>query len=95
MFLRSTRGVLLQMYVHGITWMRIPPQRRAELRRSLLIRSARRYCQRFQPRGVVAVYSTLERIVPGSNRDEEGPELLMRFSCDDGEPRMQAMDFDP
>ena len=95
MFVESTRGVLLQFYLHGLTWMRIEPGRAAELRRSIQTRTARRYCQRFQPQGVVVVYSTVERIVPGGNRVEGGPALLMRFSCDGGEPEMQAMNLDP
>lgn len=95
MFVESTRGVLLQFYLHGLTWMRIEPGRAAELRRSIQTRTARRYCQRFQPRGVVAVYSTVERVVPGGNHVEGDPALLMRFSCDGGEPAMQAMNLDP
>ena len=95
MFVESTRGVLLQFYLHGLTWMRIEPGRAAELRRSIQTRTARRYCQRFQPQGVVVVYSTVERVVPGGNRVEGGPALLMRFSCDGGEPEMQAMNLDP
>jgi len=35
MFPWSAHGVLLQFYLHGITWMRIPPEREAELRSSL------------------------------------------------------------
>jgi hypothetical protein len=95
MFVESTRGVLLQFYLHGLTWMRVEPSRGAELRRSIQTRTARRYCRRFQPRGVVVVYSTVERIVPGGIRDGEGPALLMRFSCDGGEPVMQAMNLEP
>jgi hypothetical protein len=95
MFPGSTHGVLLQFYLHGITWMRIPPERQAELRSSLQVRFAGRYCQQFQPRGDVAVYSTLERIIPGANRVEENRVLFMRFSCQGSEPRMQAMNLDP
>jgi hypothetical protein len=95
MFPPSTRGVLLQFYLHGITWMRIPAERQNELRRSLHVRFARRYCQQLQPKGDVAVYSTLERIFPGANRVEENRVLFMRFSCQDGEPLMQVMNLDP
>lgn len=95
LFLQSTRGVLLQFYLHGITWARIPRQQQAELRRSLQLRFARRYCQGFQPRGIVAAYSTLERILPGGNRVEESDVLFMKFSCRDGEPRMETMNLDP
>lgn len=95
MFVESTRGVLLQFYLHGLTWMRIEPRRAAELRRSIQTRTARRYCRRFQPRGVLVVYATLERIVPGDIREGESPALLMSFSCDGGEPVMRAMNLDP
>jgi len=95
MFLNSTRGVLLQFYLHGLTWMRVEPGRAAELRRSIQTRTALRYCQRFQPRGEVFVYTTLERIIPGVQRDDEAPVLLMRFSCDGGEPEMLEMNLDP
>ena len=95
MFVESTRGVLLQFYLHGLTWMRVEPGRAAELRGSIQTRTARRYCRRFQPRGVVVVYATVERIVPGDMRDGEVPALLMRFSCDGGEPVMRAMNLDP
>jgi hypothetical protein len=95
MFPPSTRVVLLQFYLHGITWMRIPRERQADLRESLHRRFARRYCQQAEPVDDVAVYSTLERIIPGANRVEEKRVLFMRFSCHDGEPRMQAMNLDP
>lgn len=95
MFLESTRGVLLQFYLHGLTWMRVEPGRAAELRKSILTRTARRYCRRFQPRGVLVVYSTVERVLPGGNRVEGGPALLMSFSCDGGESEMQVMNLDP
>jgi hypothetical protein len=95
MFPRSTRIVLLQFYLHGITWMRIPRERRTELRESLHLRFARRYCQQAKPIGDVAVYSTLERIIPGANQVEEKRLLFMKFSCVAGEPRMQIMNLDP
>lgn len=94
-FPRSTRGALLQFYVHGLTWMRIPRERQAELRSSLQVRMAGRYCRQFQPSGAVAVYSTLERIIPGANRVEENRVLLMKFSCQASEPVMQVMNLDP
>jgi hypothetical protein len=94
-FLSSTRGILLQCYLHGVTWMQVPRRRQTELRRSLFTRQARKVCQRLQPRGDVAVYATLERIVPGNNPGAESRALLMRFSCQDGEARMQAMNLDP
>jgi hypothetical protein len=95
MFPQSTRVVLLQFYLHGITWMRIPRERQAELRQSLHRRFAGRYCQQSQPQGEVVVYSTLERIIPGANRVEEKRVLFMKFNCEGSEPRMQVMNLDP
>ncbi len=95
LFPASTRGALLQTYLLGLTWMRVEPGRAAELRKSILTRTARRYCRNFHPRGALVVHSTVERIVPGGAHDGEGPALLMSFSCDGGEPAMQAMNLDP
>ena len=87
MFPPSLRGVLLQFYVHGITWLRIPPERREDLRRSLLTRIARRYCRDNQPTGKIAVYSSVERIDPRFDTATGEPEaLLMSFGCRRAEP---------
>ena len=48
-FLPSMRGILLQCYLHGITWMQVPRRRQTELRRSLFTRQARKVCQRLHP----------------------------------------------
>ena len=95
MFPRSTRGVLLQLYLHGVTWMRIPSERQTELRSSLQLRFARRYCRQFQPEGDVAVYSTLERVTATMKSVEEDRILFMKFNCRQGEPHMQVMNLDP
>jgi len=94
MMLESTRGALLQMYLHGVTWMRIPRERQIELRNSLQLRIAHRYCQQFQPGGDLAVYATVARIA-GTNRIEEKRALFMRFNCQTGEPRMSNPTIDP
>jgi hypothetical protein len=84
MFVRSLRGVLLDFYIHDITWLRIPPERRAELRSSILARTAARYCRNERPAGDVEAYSSLERIDPKGGPGEFDNVLLMRFSCQDG-----------
>src|SRR5215813_2349993 len=93
--LPSTRGMALRLYLHGITWMRIPRERQAELRHSLQIRLARSYCQKLNPRANVAIYATAHRIDPGVIRDAEDLELLMRFRCNNDEPEMISMNLDP
>jgi len=95
MFPRSTRGVLLQLYLHGVTWMRIPNERQVELRHSLQLRFARRYCRQFRPEGDVAAYSTLERVSATATHVEEDRVLFMKFSCQHGEPQMEVTNLNP
>lgn len=95
LFLTSTRGVLLQFYMQGITWMRVPPDRAPELRRRLHLRSAQRFCRRVQPSGTIAVFSAMERLVPGQAWTGEPVELFMKFRCNDGAARMEFMQLDP
>lgn len=82
MFVRSLRGVLLDFYIHDITWLRIPPERRHELRSSILERTANRYCRVAKPVGVVEAHSSFERIDPNGGPGEFDNVLLMKFSCD-------------
>jgi len=87
MFVRSLRGVLLDFYIHDITWVRIPPDQRHKLRTSILKRTASRYCRNEWPNGEVAVHSTLERIDPNGGVGEFDNVLLMKFVCrDSGAP---------
>ena len=85
MFLHSTRGILLQFYLHDITWVRVPPKRREELKQNLLKRFAKRFCRNSKSEGRISVYSTIERIGSSDNHPGEDPELLMNFSCRDGD----------
>jgi hypothetical protein len=91
---QSTRGNLLQFYLHGLTWMRIPPERKADLQGSLQLRIARRYCQQFRPDGEVTIYSTLERVYAEGNRIEEDHVPFMKFKCEGDEPRMSLTHLD-
>lgn len=81
MFVRSLRGVLLDFYIHDVTWMRIPAEHRDELRRSILERTAKRYCRNQLPTSEVTVFSTVERIDPKGGPGELDSRLLMRFQC--------------
>ncbi len=81
MFIRSLRGVLLDFYIHDITWLRIPPERRTELRSSILNRTAARYCRKQRPVGVVEARSSLERIDPNGGPGEFDNVVLMKFEC--------------
>jgi hypothetical protein len=87
MFPPSLRGVLLQFYIHGIIWQRIPSEHHEKLRRSLLTRIARRYCRYYQPTGKIAIYSWVERIDPRFDTETVADEaLLMSFGCQRAEP---------
>ena len=81
MFVRSLRGVLLDFYIHDITWLRVPPEHRSELRQSILQRSANRYCRVANPAGVVEAHSSFERIDPNGGPGDFDNVLLMKFTC--------------
>jgi hypothetical protein len=88
MFLRSLRGVLLDFYIHDITWMRIPPENREELRQSILRRTANRYCRVAKPTGEVEAHSSFERIDPNGGPGDFDNFLLMKFTCQDNNAEM-------
>ena len=94
-FPRSTRSVLLQTYLLGITWFHIPVEQQAELRRSLYARFAQRYCSSYDS-GDIAVYSILTRIVPlHQEREPDTRALMMHFDCNSGGPLVSAMNLEP
>lgn len=82
MFVRSLRGVLLDFYIHDITWMKVPPEHRDELRQSILMRTANRYCRVAKPVGLVEAHSSFERIDPNGGPGEFDNFMLMKFSCE-------------
>ena len=96
-FPRTTRGALLQAYVHGISWMQIPAWARKQLRQSIYLRSARRYCHESEGPADVTVYSTLRRgdAVHPDRAIEQSRSFLVQFRCRAGEPLMQAMNLSP
>jgi hypothetical protein len=95
-FLPTTRGSLLQAYVFGVSWMQIPAREREQLRASIYIRAARRYCRGVTGSDDVTVRSTLRRIdAVHLDGVEQSRTLLMQFQCRNGEPLMQTMNLDP
>jgi hypothetical protein len=85
MFPQSTRGVLLQSYMHGVTWTSIPRDQLRTLKQSLFTRVAQRYCRRDEVRGVINIYSSVQRIVPKAPDSAAERHLLLSFTCgDDG-----------
>jgi hypothetical protein len=84
-FPASNRSALLQSYLHDRGWVNVPPERRGELKRSLALRLARRYCRERAPRGTVVVRSTIERITGLNPRlVEREAQVLFRFAIRHG-----------
>lgn len=91
LFPRTARGSVLQAYLHGITWMQIPPPMQQKLRESISIRAANRLCRALPDAGDVAAYSMLRR-VNGTHEDRlESRQLLLKFRCSTGRPLIQAV----
>lgn len=87
LFPGSTHNILLQSYMHGITWGRVDGWRAHELRASLMTRYARRYCDNERTRGTVEVYALFRRITKETSETRRwSRELLMRFQCQGSEP---------
>ncbi len=76
----------MQFYLHGITWMRVPPARPAEIRTSLQTRIAARYCREAAPSGQIDVFYAIERIDPTGRPPELRDQLLISFNCNGGVP---------
>jgi hypothetical protein len=95
LFPTSTRGVLLQFYLQGITWMKVPPEHEVELRRSLHHRLAARFCRNVGTSGTIEVNETMERIVPGHEWKPTPFRPFMKFRCDGGRPEMLFMNLNP
>ena len=82
----SMRHVLLQTYVHGVTWGPLAGSDLSEFRRSVLDRYATRYCADHDAPGSVDidVFSLVRRITrENSAARERERELLMSFECRD------------
>ena len=91
-FPRSIRHVLLQSYLHNVRWIKIPEERRKELKQSIYRRYARRYCRLHAPDGAVSVLATVQRLTADNLRLERGIwRLLLRFSSRDGKPDITYM----
>ena len=88
-FPQSMRHLLLQSYLVGDIWLKLGPERLEEIRRSLLVRHARRYARAHPDAGTIHVVAVLQRVTADNlelTRGERRP--LMRFACRGGEAVM-------
>ena len=77
----GTRSALLQCYLFDLCWLRVPPQRNAEVKRCLMEGFARRYCaQRQVADGTVELRAELLRVTGvGAPRIERPMARLFLF----------------
>ena len=88
-FPQSMRHLLLQSYLIGNIWLKLSPERLEAVRRSLLVRHARRYARVHPDAGTIDVTAVVQRVT-GDNLDLARGERrpLMRFTCRGGEAVM-------
>ena len=89
LFPHSMRHLLLQSYLIGNIWLQLSPERLEAVRRSLLVRHARRYARAHPEAGPIDVVAVVQRVTADNlelTRGERQP--LMRFTCRGGEAVM-------
>ena len=89
MFPQTMRHLLLQSYLVGNIWLRMSPDKLEAVRRSLLVRHARRYARAHPDAGTIDVTAIVQRVTADNlelTRGERRP--LMRFTCQGGDAVM-------
>lgn len=89
LFPQSMRHLLLQSYLVGNIWLRMSPEQLGQIRRSLLIRHARRYARTHPDAGTIEAVAIVQRVTADNlelTRGERRP--MMRFTCRGGEAVM-------
>ena len=89
LFPQSMRHLLLQSYLIGNIWLQLSPERLEAVRRSLLVRHARRYARAHPEAGPIDVVAVVQRVTADNlelTRGERQP--LMRFTCRGGDAVM-------
>ena len=81
LFPMSIRGVLLQTYLHDITWGNVPRERADELKLALFARFSQRYCKLWSPRGDIVAVAAVGRVPVAAAEPLPPPSLFLRFSC--------------
>lgn len=92
LFPGSNRSVLLQCYLHDLCWLKIPPARNAELKRSIAERFAQRYCRTYAPKGTIMVSAAIDRITATEekNAPHRSPTPLFSFKLQAGKVLLEA-----
>ena len=89
MFPRTMRHLLLQSYLVGNIWLRMSPDKLEAVRRSLLVRHARRYARAHPGAGTIDVVAIVQRITEDNLELTQGERRsLMRFTCRGGDAVM-------
>ena len=88
-FPHTLRSVLLQGYLHDVTWGRVPRSRAGEFRAGLAARFASRFCRTHPTTRSIEVRSQLERIRVHGTLTRENVELLMKFECQNSVASLQ------
>ena len=89
LFPQTMRHLLLQSYLVGNIWMRMSPDQLEQVRRSLLVRHARRYARTHPDAGTIEADAIVQRVTAENldlTRGERQP--LMRFTCRGGDAVM-------
>ena len=83
------RHLLLQSYLIGNIWLQLSPERLEAVRRSLLVRHARRYARAHPEAGTIDVVAVVQRVTADNLELTRGePRPLMRFTCQGGDAVM-------
>ena len=89
LFPQSMRHLLLQSYLVGNIWLRMSPDKLKAVRRSLLVRHARRYARTHPDAGTIDVVAIVQRITEDNLELTQGERRpLMRFTCRGGDAVM-------
>jgi len=84
-FPNTNRSALLQGYLHDLCWLKIPIARNHELKQSLALRFAQRYCRNHNLHGTIVVKSWVERITASDLPTIKGhPTILFSFTVQNG-----------
>ena len=88
LFPMSIRGILLQTYLHDVTWGRVPREHADDLKISLFIRFASRYCKVRRTEGRIAVLAAVERVTVDAPASPARASSFLEFWCDGRDARL-------